>query len=209
MRSLLFCIVFVAAMAASVSADTLDVVLRGKTFSPAAAAVKDGDTIRICNADTVYHQPFSYSKHNKFGPGGRVLQREECMTVIARNPTGQSIPFHIFDEIHANEKLLLTVQPGEGGRAGGAWRITQSGGYLGTLNIHQSGEQLSGTADWDNHSRGSISGRVQGTAVWFTIDYGNGLIGTYEALLGDGRMYNGTARSNKGGGSVSWSASRQ
>lgn len=209
MRSILGVLVL-AVMATSVSAyDTIEITLSGKAFHPNAATVKDGDLIRICNADTVFHKPFSYSKHNKFGPGGRVLKREECMELTARNPTRQNIPFHIFDEFHSHEKLLLAVLPGEGGSLGGSWRITQSGGHAGMLNFNHSGDRLSGSALWDSHASGTINGSITGNAVRFTIDYGNGLVGTYEGVLGEGRIYNGTARSNKGGGSVTWEATRQ
>lgn len=212
MNYIIICLIFLAGMTTTALADTLNVSLRNKTFNPVEATVKDGDTITICNNDTVFHQLFSYSKHNRFE--ARVLRRGDCTTLVARNPTSQRIKFDIFDDIHANEKLWLTVLPNGSGESdnlvGTKWRIAQSGGHTGTLEFqHQSGNKVVGAAYWDSHSRGYVSGTVDGNAIQFTIKYNDGLIGTYEATIGNGRMYNGTARSNKGGGVVSWSASRQ
>ena len=158
MRSI-FGVLILAVMATSVSAfDTLEITLSGKTFRPSQGIVKDGDTIRICNADIVFHKPFSYSKHNKFGPGGKVLKREECMELAARNPTRQNIPFHIFDELHAHEKLLLTVLPGgETETAGG---IDLSGNWAGNLT-----DSSDCQSRWDMVLRRAGAAEWQGTIV--------------------------------------------
>jgi hypothetical protein len=96
----------------------------------------------------------------------------------------------------------------------GAWHIEQKGGgrtYTGTLNLTQDGFGFKGTAVWDNHQNGSIKGAlldVRGVA--FTIYYSDSLEGHYEATLSENGtdMIDGTARDNKGGPTVSWSARR-
>ncbi|HEX6188075.1 MAG TPA: hypothetical protein VFZ40_08335 [Pyrinomonadaceae bacterium] len=90
----------------------ISIELRNKSFVPAEARVKAGDSITICNRDSIFHSPFSYSRYNKFGfPKGIRLAPGACTTRVARNPTKQEIPFKIFDEIHAQEQLALTVLP--------------------------------------------------------------------------------------------------
>src|SRR5437867_5232960 len=90
----------------------ISIELRDKNFVPAEATVKAGDTITICNRDPFFHRPFSYSRYNKFGsPKGISLAPGACTTRVARNPTKQEILFKIFDDIHAREKLTLTVSP--------------------------------------------------------------------------------------------------
>ena len=214
MRSLLFCVLLALAVAVPVFGQH-SVTLQEKTFSPGALTVKDGETITICNRDPIIHLPFSYSKYNKFGsPKGVRLKPGDCRTHTARNPTSAAIEVKIFDELHAGEKLTVKVlSPGDRGVAG-AWRITQSGNgstYTGTLRFTQSGNQLNGSAEWDNHNRGSISGSFDGSKIVFTVSYGEGLVGFYDATvdLPNGRMTNGSARSNKGGAAVSWTAARQ
>lgn len=97
----------------------------------------------------------------------------------------------------------------------GAWRVTQTAGngarYTGTFMITQTSNQLSGRAEWDNHSNGAISGSVSNGIVRITITYSGGLVGTYRAELARGgtQMSGGTASSNRGGGSVNWTAVKQ
>lgn len=88
--------------------------IQGKRFIPEQLTVKDGETFTICNRDPFFHSPFSYSKHNMFGdPKGIRLSPGGCTTITAKNPTAENIPFAIFDELHANEKLSITVLPGK------------------------------------------------------------------------------------------------
>jgi hypothetical protein len=96
----------------------------------------------------------------------------------------------------------------------GSWRIVQTSAngarYTGTLRITQEGPRLSGNADWENHSQGTIKGEVSGKYIIFDVQYPQGLIGSYQAELspaGD-QMLNGEARSNKGGEPVKWQATR-
>ncbi len=97
----------------------------------------------------------------------------------------------------------------------GLWKVTQftANGtrYTGTFRITQNGSQLSGRAEWDNHNNGDISGSVSNGSVRITITYPGGLIGTYRAELSSGgtTMVSGTASSNRGGGSVNWTATKQ
>jgi hypothetical protein len=96
----------------------------------------------------------------------------------------------------------------------GSWRIEQFGGgrtYLGTLILKQEGIKITGTAQWDNHTNGRVSGQLyENNSVSFTIYYSDGLEGYYKATLGKNGvdMVGGTARANKGGATVSWSAKR-
>ncbi len=199
----------------ALAGDSVSVILKGKEFSPSVATVKDGDSITICNQDPIVHLPFSYSRYNKFGnPKGIRLTPGTCTTQVAHNPTAKSIVWHIRDELHSGEALNITILSSGNRGASGSWRITQTGNgasYGGSLRISESGGKISGSAEWDNHSRGAITGYLEGDKIWFTISYGDGLIGTYEATLdiANGRMSNGSARSNKGGAAVSWYASLQ
>lgn len=96
----------------------------------------------------------------------------------------------------------------------GSWRIEQNGGgkiYTGTLILKQEGIKLTGTAEWDIHQKGRVSGQLyENNQVSFTIYYADGLEGYYKATLGKNGvdMVGGTAKSNKGGPMVSWSAKR-
>jgi plastocyanin len=210
MRTLIIAMFLTIGSAAPVMAGTLNITLQNKTFTPSEATVKAGDTIQICNRDPFYHSPFSYSRYNQFGsPKGVRISPGQCMTHVARNPTSESVYLKIFDELHAREKLTITVMPAGKHGLTGAWRITQTGNgstYTGTLSITQNGGEISGSAEWDNHSHGTISGHVAGDRITFTISYGGGLIGMYEATVESGRMNYGSARSNKGGGAASWYA---
>jgi hypothetical protein len=96
----------------------------------------------------------------------------------------------------------------------GSWRIEQNGNgrtYTGTLILMQEEIKITGTADWDNHQRGKVSGQLYGSnTLSFTIYYSDGLEGYYKATLSnDGKsMVGGTAQSNKGGATVSWTAKK-
>jgi hypothetical protein len=96
----------------------------------------------------------------------------------------------------------------------GAWHIEQSAGgrtYIGTLTLTQDGFGFKGAAAWDNHQNGSIKGALlDARGVAFTIYYSGGLEGYYEATLSENGtdMISGSARANKGGPTVSWSARR-
>lgn len=101
----------------------------------------------------------------------------------------------------------------------GTWQIEQRGGgrsYEGKLYLKEdnSSGSITGAAVWNNHQEGKVDGNVvySGTRgnVTFTIYYSDNLEGYYEARLGDkfNDMFDGTARSNKGGPEVLWTAKR-
>lgn len=123
-------------------------------------------------------------------------------------------------EISTSAYLTLTIHNRSRGTyrsekgISGSWRVTQNGAngarYTGTFTITQSSNTLSGRANWDNHTNGTITGTSFGGRVKIVVTYPDGLVGTYVADLAAGgtRMTNGSATSNRGGGSVSWSASK-
>ncbi|MGD9587271.1 MAG: hypothetical protein AB7Q37_08645 [Pyrinomonadaceae bacterium] len=200
------------------TAAALDVTLKDRTFFPHQAFVQEGETINICNNDTVFHRVFSMSRHNRFGgEDGIQIKPGECTSYIAQNPTAGCIPLAVFDTIHSLEKMALTVLRKGGGPAEcvkGTWEIVQGGGqtrYVGTLILNGSGNSISGRAEWANHQQGTISGSVNGFKIRFSIEYGDGLVGTYTAELSDKitEMRGGTAASNKGGPGVAWQATRK
>jgi hypothetical protein len=216
MRSIIISTMFIAATAATAAG--LDVTLKDKRFAPHQAFVQDGETLNICNNDTLFHKVFSMSKHNVFGgKDGVQIRPGECTSHVVQNPTNGCIPLAVFDTMHSFERLALTVLRKGGGAAEclkGSWEIVQTGGqtrYVGTLTIDGSGNTISGGALWANHSQGTIRGTLTGFSVRFSIDYGDGLVGTYSASLSDkvDQMINGSASSNKGGPAVAWQASRK
>ncbi len=96
----------------------------------------------------------------------------------------------------------------------GTWSIEQNGdgrSYRGTLILKQEGIRITGTAQWNNNQNGTVSGQLyQNNEVTFTIYYEGGLEGYYKATLGKNGedMVGGTARANKGGATVAWTAKR-
>lgn len=85
---------------------TVEINFKNKRVSSATTMVNDGDTLRLCNRDDFFHKPFSISKPNNFS---MTIKPGECQTITARNPTDQPMRLAIFDDIHAYEKLVLTV----------------------------------------------------------------------------------------------------
>lgn len=96
----------------------------------------------------------------------------------------------------------------------GTWSIEQNGdgrSYRGTLILKQEGIKITGTAEWNNHQKGRVSGQLyENNGVTLTIYYSEGLEGYYRATLSNNGnlMFDGTAKANKGGTTVSWSAKR-
>jgi hypothetical protein len=84
-----------------------EVDFRNHQYAPQALTLRNGDTIRICNRDSIYHSPFSLSAYNKFN--GAQLPREQCESVTVHNPTNRTISAQLFCDIHPNEKLVLTI----------------------------------------------------------------------------------------------------
>jgi hypothetical protein len=110
-----------------------------------------------------------------------------------------------------------TAGAGAGGSVGdlsGSWTIVQTdsagGQHTGILKFNMTGDVLAGRAEWQNHPGGNINGRVVGGAIHFDVQYGGGLVGSYDArVTGDGnQMINGKGRSNRSPGLVTWVATR-
>lgn len=221
MRTILICCITVlAGMSASVMAgDVHEISLTGKRYVPYSLVVKDGDSIRICNNDTFFHSPFSMSRGNAFGNEPQIqLKPGECTVQQVRNDTQGCLPFHLFDNIHSMEKMVMMVPPRGRGEAtcfAGSWNVVQTAGngaqYIGTVTLSASGSNtVTGRAVWSNHSGGTVTGTVTGFKIQFAIDYGNGLVGTYNGTMTDkmDTIADGTAFSNKGGPGVSWTATK-
>lgn len=71
-------------------------------------AVRAGDTIKICNKDPLYTNPFSVSKGNIFN---MKLSPGSCQTYMVNNEGEQPIFLRLADEIHTRNKLWLVVLP--------------------------------------------------------------------------------------------------
>lgn len=93
-------------------------------YRPSQATVTNGAIITICNAQDYNAIPFSLngygnafnvraagSYHNGVPKGVRVLRAGQCMKVTAKNPTTSPILFKIYDGIHSQARLMLTVMP--------------------------------------------------------------------------------------------------
>lgn len=89
----------------------IEITFKNKRISSSATTVSDGDTLRLCNLDGFFHKPFSISKPNTFSV---TIKQGECKAITARNPTGKATRLAIFDDLHAYEKLVITVLPTEG-----------------------------------------------------------------------------------------------
>lgn len=83
-------------------------ILRNKTYVPFEAELRNGGTLRICNRDQFHHNPFSYTKHNRFEAK---LLPGQCLERKLRNPTGKLLCVGLFDELHSNERAFVTVHP--------------------------------------------------------------------------------------------------
>lgn len=99
-------------------------------------------------------------------------------------------------------------------RLNGKWTIQQinSNGatYRGTWIVFQKGAEISGTAEWQNHTNGSIKGIIEGNRLELTILYADGLKGFYKASIADGcsQLVNGTSTANRGNDTATWVANR-
>lgn len=200
----------------------IDIDLINKEYVPYLTRAKPGDGIRICNKDPFFHLPFSYSKFNEFGnPKGVRIEPGKCVvSVIVQNPTKVDLCVRLGDEAHSQEKAFVIVSPEDGPFSwGGTWNIVQTAPkgnkFTGRMTLEQNADDLltvSGTVEWDTHTRGTVYGEIiPCTYIQFWIEYGHGLIGTYSGDLGDkGNTIeiNGTARSNAGGPTLNFTASR-
>jgi len=95
--------------------------------------VRDGGKVTICNTDPFYASVFGYSQYDRLnvGPGkGRPhpgddglsmserahkyahrLKSGACETFRVHNPGTKDVQFKVFDEIHSQFKIIITVAP--------------------------------------------------------------------------------------------------
>jgi hypothetical protein len=111
-------------------AKSLRVVFDNRRFDPVAATVASGARIRICNESRVVAKVFSYSPAGRYTslepvPGRRRRNREyrlpgrgrtslrpgQCDEFTVRNPTSAPLRLALFDELHSQARLVLTIQP--------------------------------------------------------------------------------------------------
>ncbi len=93
---------------------------------------------------------------------------------------------------------------------GGQWNITQSTGHYGTLNLQQNTNgQITGAAAWNGNLNGTITGRVSGNSVEFTIAYPGNVTGLYKGTLTNTglKISNGTTQGSNGV-RATWEATR-
>ncbi len=181
----------------------INITRAGSAFAVAGSYTLDGQT---CQVSGTY-----YSATRKI--------KAQCRDGRSAVPVDGIIEFRQ-GEMSTSAYLTLTIHNRTKGTyrdvkaITGAWRVTQTAAngarYTGTFRITQNGTKLSGRAEWDNHTNGEISGTVWDSGVQIIITYAEGLVGTYHADLTNGgnTMANGRATSNRGGGSVSWSATK-
>lgn len=81
--------------------------------SSLTCTTRNGALLTLCNRDEYPHQPFSLTKHNRFGAasGRLVIAPGKCMKRRLVNPTKQPLVVGIYDAIHSQERLLITVMP--------------------------------------------------------------------------------------------------
>lgn len=170
-----------AAPALAAPPKTVLVNLENKHYAAAITAVDDGDIIKICNLDRIFHKPFSLSSHNRFN---MTLKPQECGTIVARNPTKAPLRLALFDDLHAMEKLDLVVAPAR--TFTGNWKTE-----WGTLTMSQTDDVVSGHYDFQG---GSVAGKVKDGVLAFTWSQsGNGHKGTGTFILAkDGKSFSGT-----------------
>jgi hypothetical protein len=94
-----------------------------KIYQPHDATVRNGAKIRICNPQNFDVVPFSLSRYNTFNEKGsgswdhgvpkgvQVLRSGQCMNLTAHNPIGSAIFFKIYDAIHGQTRMVITVMP--------------------------------------------------------------------------------------------------
>ncbi len=96
----------------------------------------------------------------------------------------------------------------------GTWQIEQrgsGGSYEGKLYLKdETWPTFTGSVVWNNHQQGRVKGETDRGNVTFTIYYSDSLEGYYKGRLSNDYddMVDGTARANKGGPTVSWTAKR-
>jgi len=75
--------------------------------------VRNRAVLTLCNRDQFPHRPFSFSKFNAFGgPSNPVVLRPgKCMKRTLVNPTKKPLRVRIYDELHSQERFLVTVMP--------------------------------------------------------------------------------------------------
>jgi hypothetical protein len=81
--------------------------------SPFECVVRNGAVVSICNRDDFNHSPFVLESGNKFGgPNGQVfLKPGNCYQRRFVNNDKQAIQVKIYDELHSQERFIVTVLP--------------------------------------------------------------------------------------------------
>ncbi len=94
----------------------------------------------------------------------------------------------------------------------GKWTIQQQNSsgntYRGAWVITQSGSEISGAAEWENHMRGRIQGTLVGNNLYLTINYTDDLKGFYKGTLAPGcsQTVKGTTTASRGKDPGTWRA---
>ena len=81
--------------------------------SALSCTVRHGALVSICNKDGYHHRPLSFNRHNRFGGPGKhlVLKPGQCFKKRFVNPTKEPMTVKIYDEIHSQERMMITVMP--------------------------------------------------------------------------------------------------
>ncbi|MBT3383280.1 MAG: hypothetical protein HN778_13140 [Prolixibacteraceae bacterium] len=68
------------------------------------------------------------------------------------------------------------------------------------MNLQHNSGRITGDAIWNGYLKGTIDGKVSGSAIEFTISYSNGDNGFYKGSLTQNgtKIINGTVKGNNG-----------
>jgi hypothetical protein len=86
-----------------------EVVLRDARAWPSSREWNDGDTLRVCNRDSVQHRLLSFSAYNTFRSG--TIERGQCWELALRNPAGRPVRFRLSSEWTNFVSLQAIVNP--------------------------------------------------------------------------------------------------
>ena len=116
-------------LAATKALGRLDLILFKKHYWPAAkfrpycldvdeCVIASGTLLTICNKDDFKHQPFALASGNQFGTkyfGKVILRPGQCFKKRIVNTGAKTIQVKLYDEIHSQERFVLTVLPAQTG----------------------------------------------------------------------------------------------
>ena len=133
-----------------------------------------------------------------------------------KNLTAFLLLFMVTAGVGGGEVLAANAKPEPNSALSltGKWTIQQKNSsgntYRGTWVITQSGADISGTAEWENHTQGRIQGTLAGNNLNLTISYPNDLKGFYKGSVTPdcARISRGTTTANKGNDPGTWVADR-